>query len=69
MKSQLEDKALGPIVENWGKEQPVGSPVAAPQAPTAQPVARIQVRDAKGNVGTIPAGQLNDAMKQGYQRI
>jgi hypothetical protein len=42
---------------------------ATPQVPTAQPTERIKVRDAKGNVGTIPVGQLNDAMKQGYQRI
>jgi flagellar hook-basal body complex protein FliE len=32
MKSQLEDKALGPIVANWGKDPSVG----APQIPTAQ---------------------------------
>lgn len=52
----------GTLVNRIVKKAP-GSPVAP------VPGARVQVKDKDGNLGTIPASQLQEALKQGFTRV
>lgn len=52
-----------------GSNAPIGPQGATPPASAPAPQGRIRVRDKNGKVGTIPAAQLEQAMKEGYSRI
>ena len=52
-----------------------GRTIPLPQGPTARvngrniPVGRVQVRDKQGRVGTIPASQLEQALREGFTQV
>jgi hypothetical protein len=54
------------------QQQPAAADAAPPipgTAAKAVPAGRVRVKDSKGNIGTIPASQLEDAKKAGYREV
>lgn len=62
------------IQDQLAKGRPAPAPAAQqpqqaapPKVNTAPAADRVRVKDAKGNIGTVPRAQLDAARKQGYQ--
>lgn len=76
----MNEEVWGPLLEDRGAE-PQTSPIPGVDAPVpaAKPVAaapvpqagtqRIRVISPDGKPGSVPASQLQDALKQGFKRI
>lgn len=76
----MNEEVWGPLLEDRGAEPqtspipgvdapvPVAKPVAAAPVPQAG-TQRIRVISPDGKPGSVPASQLQDALKQGFKRI